>query len=926
MSTSSGPGEAWTAETVHARLHGLSAAEVVRTSGIGVATADEPPVVAAAVRSTFEPEELPPGTEGALARLLRSSGVVETGERGLRWRLDADMRRAVLQRLGGRDAILRACREYLVEDDVVQRTLVDVLEQRSPAWAQRSRDALTTVLEVAEWLHGIVPDAPDPAAVRRELDRELLLEPFRYLVGEHFRGREEELARLSDYVGVHEASSLFERVRRAGRSAMDRDSEPTLVVYGPGGIGKSTLIAKFVLEHAQPARFEQMPFAYLDFDRAVVEADDPASLLIEAAHQLAVQAHVGAGDWNELHRVWSERQAHFRRRGPRTKGRGSPREATDQRAQEELVWQFAGQLEASFSPEMPFLLVLDTFEEVQYRSGAFVRGLWRLLVRLREAIPGARVVVAGRAPVKGPDTRELKLRELDDKAAAGYLQARGVQDPEEAAFIASRLGGSPLTLRLAADLFEQDQGKLGALEDLQGRTSFWRVFAASQESLQRTLYGRILGHVHDPEVERLAHPGLVLRRITPEVIRHVLAEPCGVSVETDDDARRLFEELRREVSLVRPSEAGGLEHRPDLRRLMLPFLEHDEPKAVADIHERAAGFYASADEEDVVARAEEIYHRLARGEDPQAVDARWLPGVEPRLRSAVDELPARAQAYLASRVGVELDDEAWRRASEQDRQRLVEQRARDLLALGQYQEVIAACESARIPPGTGVDLVWAVALRRLGNGSRALTIVDRAVHARSELPVTLALELQDLAAEIELEQHHPERAAARLEEAYAAAKWLRDPAPMLDLAARRLELLRQVTPAGVEAVAAMLHQELAPRLDDERLREDPELAWDIGGQLGEWHPHVLHTVGRAVALPADLDLDAVLDVVREWDDLRFRSLAAAHEVSPRRAITALTSVLELTVPPRKAAGLLAAALREHGRRRRERDRQADGSA
>ena len=43
-----------------------------------------------------------------------------------------------------------------------------------------------------------------------------------------------------------------------------------------------------------------------------------------------------------------------------------------------------------------------------------------------------------------------------------------------------------------------------------------------REVLQGVLFRRILGHIHTPEIRQLAHPGLVLRRITPDLIKEVL--------------------------------------------------------------------------------------------------------------------------------------------------------------------------------------------------------------------------------------------------------------------------------------------------------------------------------------------------------------------------------------------------------------------
>src|SRR5262249_15260965 len=156
-----------------------------------------------------------------------------------------------------------------------------------------------------------------------------------------------------------------------------------------------------------------------------------------------------------------------------------------------------------------------------------------------------------------------------NEAARGFLQQRGI--PAEAAtWLASRLGGNPLTLRMATQLFQQT-----AAQDKNGGLSGFAGPLAGQgdaAEIQRPLYVRILEHVHDPDVRRLAHPGLVLRKVTADIIRDVLAERCGVVISTPKRAEELFAELAREtslVSLVRVSGVDELRHRPDVRRVML---------------------------------------------------------------------------------------------------------------------------------------------------------------------------------------------------------------------------------------------------------------------------------------------------------------------------------------------------------------------
>ena len=56
--------------------------------------------------------------------------------------------------------------------------------------------------------------------------------------------------------------------------ATDRDWVPSFVLVGPGGVGKSALVSKFVLDQRREAG--AAPLIYLDFDRATLIGCDTA--------------------------------------------------------------------------------------------------------------------------------------------------------------------------------------------------------------------------------------------------------------------------------------------------------------------------------------------------------------------------------------------------------------------------------------------------------------------------------------------------------------------------------------------------------------------------------------------------------------------------------------------------------------------------
>jgi len=433
---------------------------------------------------------------------------------------------------------------------------------------------------------------------------------------------------------------------------------PPFCIHGPGGMGKSSLVSRFILEHAEAAESQRIPFIYLDFDRPGLVAEEPVTLLLEAVRQLRTQYPQNAEQADECLRRWSDQ---LWGREPIAKPKRSettvPAVFGHVANRGRFLDEFTELVSSFRDGSKPLLLVLDTFEEVQVRSRAFVEAVWEFLDDLQRKVPRLRIVVSGRAPVTDLTTASLPLTELDPEAARavlerGLAEALGAPDPATAAAVVAQVGGNPLSLKLAVEVIRKEGAGGGAgIRDLKTRNLFFvRVRDAV---LQGRLYQRILDHIRDDEVRKLAHPGLILRRITWELIRDVLAGPCGVTVRDDDHARKLYARLEQEVSLVRPGSDEAIYHRSDVRRAMLEDLRRSMPEAVRDIEQKAITFYTPRT--DPISRAEEIYHRLSLGEDPAEVDRRWIEGLGPLLSGSVEELPARAQAYLANRLQLTID-------------------------------------------------------------------------------------------------------------------------------------------------------------------------------------------------------------------------------------------------------------------------------
>ncbi len=676
----------------------------------------------AAVLGWYEPKTLQPTTPadpGGLDRLVAGSVAATDNHGQRRLSIGADLRVAVLRQLRERDAVPAALAANPAEaGDVLYRVMREQLTGKAAPLEDMALEGLHSLALVSGWLRAAgFPDLPDEEALNRRIAWLTLLAPFELLVGDHFRGRAAELARLRAYVGVLSPGSA-EGPATVRSSAPQEDLLP-LVISGPGGVGKSTLLARFILDHARALERDRFPFVYLDFDRPGVDGAEPLTLLIEALNQLAVEyPEVGP-------RLAPIREGWLRL----LQGSDPP-----DRARRSAAADFGSLLHSVGASGRPVLFVLDTFEEVQWRSLEHVDTIWDTLREIHRGAPQLRVVIAGRGEITGHPVQPMALAGLDPEAAIGFLLAHGVADAALAERVAAEVGGDPQNLELAARTYHAEGP--AALEGLLG-----------PGLIRQKLYNRVLDHVHEEDVRRLAHPGLVLRRLTPELILEVLAEPCDLGISTPAEAQRLFDELGRETALVTFDVDGALIHRPDLRRTILALLEADEPEKARQIHAAAVAHYEPGPG-DPVDRAEEIYHRLKLGLDRDVCLARWVPGVGPRLINAVDELDPAPSAFLAAQLGLAVTDRVRAAAALEDWERLVAARARTLLDNGEVEAALGLLTErpGRTPESAVVELE-AEALYRLDRIDDALVVLDHGVDVAGD-NLSTARPLALLAAEI----------------------------------------------------------------------------------------------------------------------------------------------------------------------------------
>jgi tetratricopeptide (TPR) repeat protein len=699
---------------------------------------------AAAVLSYFDMNSIKPlgGREydkrEALESLLAESVITYDENHQPQWTLRPEVRRAALEQLAAEKGLQKALAANPDKPaGSLQKTLEDYIFERNPALDGQNVQQLLDTQQVAEWLHGLVAGVPNLEDVRKRLDMESLLAPFRFLVGNHFRGRETELNRLSAYVGVADPNSVGEAVTRVIEQVFSLKDKPPLVIYGPGGMGKSTLLARFILRHLELDESRRFPCVYLDFDRTSLLAEEPASLLLEAIRQLSIQYPSSRVSLEKTREKWIKRL--------KSQSAGVPREGSDRPAvvprlinRNLFLDEFAEEARYLDLAEKPLLLVLDTFEEVQCRNKALVSEVFNFLNDLQSRIPRLRTVLSGRAKVEleGFAPINVPLIAFDPPSAQGFLMSHGVSDAKLAAKVASCVGGSPLTLRLAAELLQKEEYRA---------ENFDLFTALREEAIQAQLYRRILGHIRNARVKKLAHPGLVLRRITPELIMEVLAVPCGISVPDLAAARNLFHELAKEVALVEQPEGEVLIHRPELRLVMLDLLRETARKQVDEIHLGAVSFYELAD--DDVSRAEELYHRLSLDVERDVLKERWREGLDQHLAPVVHELPPKSQAFLAARMDLEVKVEIWNEADEEDWRLYTRRQARSLLSLGRDEEALLALR-ARPERDSHLRALETLTLIRLNRIDEANAVAEEAfalLNTNSESDVLFDLSLYSAA-------------------------------------------------------------------------------------------------------------------------------------------------------------------------------------
>ncbi|MFD3724929.1 trypsin-like peptidase domain-containing protein [Streptomyces sp. NPDC058671] len=745
-------------------------------------------------------------------------------------------------------------------------------------------EALSDTLQAVLWLSRVpgLTGLPSVDEVQHRLEEARLLQPMRRLIRGTFHGRTAELDSLHAYLALPE-----------------EPAEPPVLLHGLGGIGKSTLLAKFLVD-ALAASVTGFPFAYIDFARPTLSVHEPATVIAETARQIGVH-HPGLrasfealadecertaagqrGERNEL----DELRGLAGTRATLARDYSSDFHARASAREQELAHRLASLVAQAVRPAPgdnapPFVIVIDSFEEAMYRGSPVITRMWAIWTALRAAYSRLRFIVSGRAPIDHParvlTPRTMELTELDHEASVDLLMSSGVLDEALAEDLADRIGGHPLSLKLAARtavaLGTGSPALGGLLRQLPSRRRYFDR-QVDQMLIQGTLYDRILKHIAEDDVRALVQAGLALRFITPDLVREVLAGPAGLRVTTAGEARRLYGLLTSRVDLMESAGPDAIRHRADLRAIMLRLSDSARTDLMRAVDRSAVAYYAVR--EGAGNRAEEIYHRLRLGENPRTVEERWEPGVAGYLGGETHrEMAPLSAAFLLGRIGGHVPDQIMVEAAQEDWERIAAREVEDLLTQG-YVEAAAQRLAERRPwtPCSRLHALLAETLARSGRTAEALAGAERAVDGATEAGCAeTQLELLQLSARLAQDTGDFAVADRNLQEAeeIAAGLGLRYESLGVLVARSRLAALADVDAAPArERLARTLRG-----MPDADLARQPSLARTAAAAACRSDPQLLEHTLRLVGLPADEE--TVVTELARWIDTTLTDEPALRE-------------------------------------------------
>lgn len=597
----------------------------------------------AALSGPFDPYRLTsfvPLDQRAAVRqsLVVMSEPAPSATRRLRW-LNSDRRHATLKLLMQNPAGLSALlsRTRLDKSDVKGRALRDLLRGKRPDLKRVSDARLAAIITALGWMDGLVlppgmPALPDPRQARIEQSKRQSEISRRALLSDGFVGRRGVLAAIRKFLDDPDKSGEI------------------LIISGPGGIGKSALLARA----AQLAERRRQPAAVFsfDFDKPSLDPLGPG-LTLELARQLALILPDAA---HELSRIREMLRHTYVQSGGEARSSGTNVQA-QLRSSSEASYLLRNVVTSAGLDRKPVLMLFDTLEVIAAQGPSGIPALreWISFATHQIGFSGLHAITAGRAAENA--AKELGVKEpyvmpnLSHRESEQLLALIGL-DAARAAEAATILGGNPLVLRLGGR-YLIDHPDAPASDMANGGE-------AGAALTQGVLYRRILNHVGKGEkdpLRKVAYSGLALRLITPGLIENVVAPAVGLMIADPEMAQRLWKRLVDQTWLVE-HEAGKLaRHRPDLRKDMLRLMHNDSAiaSAVTKLHGLAIEYYRSGKDPDIPsdrALHEAIYHQLVLLAPGEEMPEPFRAQVHSALAGEFSDLPPAPAALARLYSGV----------------------------------------------------------------------------------------------------------------------------------------------------------------------------------------------------------------------------------------------------------------------------------
>lgn len=523
-------------------------------------------------------------------------------------------------------------------------------------------------------------------ALRRSIAASSRKDAMKTLLVDPFRGRSRERAFLTRFANQGlsairaEGKDGFESFERLPLSEAADTQIPAVALGGVGGSGKSTLLSNVRNSLEKNRNTTLIAF---DFDQPALRSGDAGALSLDFSRQLGILAP-------DVDNGLSHSRRAFRHETGQADSAAGTFETTSS-SQISMFSEWRTLLAGHNLLSTHLVFVMDTFEEVLVAGQARLRTVSDWLTSLRDIVgfTKIRVIVSGRAIeaiLEGPPSEIaigalIELGDLGMRAGRAKLEdlfrRLGVHSLPLIPKLVAVFGSNPLVLEILAR-YCIGKGP-GDIEELIAQGERESATGLKGEIAQKFVYSRILERISE-EVRPLAHPGLVLRHVTPQLIREVLAGPCGLGGSlTIEEADALFEKLSNQVWLVKRTGPHEIEHRRDVRRLMLPqILSRPETREVA--HLASVWYAARAENSDD--RLESLYYQALAGESLAVDDPETLRALSDYLRSDVDDVPLAIRARIKQSVGTRLSKQEIEALPEGQRKRVRSKQQRTLVSEG----------------------------------------------------------------------------------------------------------------------------------------------------------------------------------------------------------------------------------------------------